>query len=166
MLTLPWLGFLEVFSLLHACMKRIHENTQLVDSTSIVWVLIVYTMKSLGVGGVVGIGEGVFHASSSDFFSFSCRNMRIYAPAGHFDPPPVLVGLRVSISSEKCSDKNIHCNMNEDKCRRFFAQKHKIEKKMNRGQPSPKSLCFGWRNAQSNKVMDTKIQFHVLENNP
>ena len=24
----------------------------------------------------------------ADFFSSSCRKMRIYAPAGHFDPPP------------------------------------------------------------------------------
>ena len=38
-------------------------------------------------------GEGVFHAPNSDFLSSSCRNMRIYAPAGHFDPPPVMVGL-------------------------------------------------------------------------
>ena len=44
-------------------------------------------MKCLGVGGVVGSGEGVFHAPNSDFLSSSCRNMRIYAPAGHFDPP-------------------------------------------------------------------------------
>ena len=43
-------------------------------------VLTVYTMKTLGVGGVVGIGEGIFHAPNSDFF----------ASAGHFDPPSSL----------------------------------------------------------------------------
>ena len=74
-------------------MKRIHENTQLVDSTSVVYVLSVYTMKSLGVGGVVGLGEGFFRPSFSDFFSFSCRNMRSFACAGLLDPPPVLVVL-------------------------------------------------------------------------
>ena len=57
-------------------------------------VVTVYTMKSLGVGGVVGLGEGFFRPSFSDFFSFSCRNMRSFACAGPLDPPPVLVGLR------------------------------------------------------------------------
>ena len=83
-------------------MKRIHENTQLVDSTSVVCEVTVYTMKSLGVGGVVGLGEGFFCPSLSDFVSFSCRNMRIYVPVGHFDPPPVSVGLKIL-----CRDRNV-----------------------------------------------------------
>ena len=49
-------------------------------------VLTVYVMKTLGVGGVVGIGEGIFHAPNSDFYSFSCRNIGIHESAGHFDP--------------------------------------------------------------------------------
>ena len=36
--------------------------------------------------------------SSSFFFSFSCLNMRIYASAGHFDPPPVMVGLKPALN--------------------------------------------------------------------
>ena len=44
-------------------------------------------MKCLGVGGVVGSGEGIFHAPNSDFFSFSCQNMRSFAGPGLFDPP-------------------------------------------------------------------------------
>ena len=51
-------------------------------------------MKCLGVGGVVGSGEGIFHAPNSDFFSFSCQNMQSFAGPGLFDPLPVLVGLK------------------------------------------------------------------------
>ena len=64
-LTLPGLGFSEVL-LLHACMKRVHENTRLVDSTSVMEVLRVYEMIPWAMVGSAGFGEGVFHAPSSD----------------------------------------------------------------------------------------------------
>ena len=68
-------------------------QTDLTEIKRFAMLMIIYIMKSLGVGGVVGIGEGVFHAPTSFFFSFPCRNVGIYVSAGHFDPPPAQVGL-------------------------------------------------------------------------
>ena len=70
-LTLFPMGYLKGFSSSHTHMKTTRENTLLVHSTSILEVVSVCTMKSLGVGGVVGLREGFFRPfifENSHFF--------------------------------------------------------------------------------------------------
>ena len=47
------------------------------DECAVLDVLDLDIMKCLGVGGVVGSGEGVFHAPNSDFFCFPARTCKV-----------------------------------------------------------------------------------------
>ena len=57
-LTLFPMGYLKGFSSSHTHMKTPRENILLVHSTSILKGISLYTTKSRGIGGVVGLGEG------------------------------------------------------------------------------------------------------------
>ena len=87
-LTLFPMGYLKGFSSSHTQMKTTRENTLLVYSTSILEVVNVYTMKSQGLGGVVGSGEGFFRPFIFENSHFFYRLRAIQRRSGKFVPHP------------------------------------------------------------------------------
>ena len=80
------MGDFDVLSSSHTHIKTSSENTLLVDSTSILEVVNVYRMKSYGLGGVVGSGEGFFRPFIFENSQFFYRKRSIYGWVGIFAP--------------------------------------------------------------------------------
>ena len=74
-----------------------------------------------------GAWGGLFPSFLFEFFSSSCRNMRIYAPVSHFDPPsPGRVKRGWNIFYNRAKSSLFRCTLNDKICMKPLSTFHNI----------------------------------------